>query len=372
MNRSKYTVFDKVMLFGAFVAAVGLILGILAGSFNPKHYIILAFFGLAYLFFLWANLAFVLWWGIRRKWGLSMATLVLIFIGWVPLHGTYQPFGEKGTTTKSSKEDIRVMTYNVHAFKKYGENNDVSTKDQIVEAIKEQNPDIVCFQEFFTRYRGEFDLIDTIKKQLGLRHYYFLPSSQNDYEAFGLAIFSRYPIKNKGEIFFDIHTKGNGSIYIDIEVNNQLLRVYNVHLQSISFRPEDYEYIDMLTKNMNTEYKSSRRIVGMLKTAFVRRGEQVDVMKAQLRQCTTPYILAGDFNDTPASYSVIQLTDGLKRTFIEKGSGLGKTYNGAFPNFQIDYIAATKDFEVLNHYVPQVSLSDHFPVRSDLRLVSSK
>ena len=52
----------------------------------------------------------------------------------------------------------------------------------------------------------------------------------------------------------------------------------------------------------------------------------------------------------------------------EKGSGFGKTYNGAFPNFQIDYIATTKDFDVINYHISKDKLSDHFPVRSDLRL----
>ncbi|MGY0040117.1 hypothetical protein [Pedobacter sp. NJ-S-72] len=58
----------------------------------------------------------------------------------------------------------------------------------------------------------------------------------------------------------------------------------------------------------------------------------------------------------------------MHNTFVEQGTGLGRTYNGKFPNFQIDYISATKKFKVINHRIIQSRLSDHFPVRSDLRI----
>lgn len=198
------------------------------------------------------------------------------------------------------------------------------------------------------------------------KYYYYVPSIDNNFESAGLAIFSRYPIKNKGYIPFS-DVKGNESIYVDVMLDNNLFRVYNVHFQSISFQKEDYDYIGKV-KNMSAEYGSTRRIASMLKSAFIARSKQVGIMKREMQACTIPYIIAGDFNDTPASYSVTQITKSLKRTFVEQGSGFGKTYNGMFPNFQIDYIATTKEFDVINHYVTNAKLSDHFPVRSDLRL----
>jgi endonuclease/exonuclease/phosphatase family metal-dependent hydrolase len=367
MAKQRFSTFDKFMLIVAILLAIGLGLGMVAGKFDPRTHIWIAFAGLAYPFFLVINALFVLFWMLRRRFIFALLTLLFILSGWRPLTATYQFFGEKGSEVKEKESDVRFMTYNVHQFKKYGEDNDVSTKDQIISIIKEQNPDIICFQEFFTRQKGEFDLIDSIKKQLKLKQYYFVPSVDNGYEASGLAIFSRYPIVNKGKIAFS-QWAGNESIYADVKVKEQILRVYNVHFQSISFQKEDYDYINKVTKKMDAEYRSSRRIAGMLKNAFVRRSEQVAIMKAEMQQCATPYIIAGDFNDTPASYCVTQITNSLKSTFTEKGSGFGRTYNGAFPNFQIDYIAATKDFDVVNHYVSKAKLSDHFPVRSDLRL----
>lgn len=366
MNKPRLTLVDKLLLFVTIMMVIGLALGMAAGQVDPKNSIWIAFAGLAYPFFLIGNLILVLLWLFRRKILFAVITLAIIALGWKTLTATYQLTGEEGTTVKDSEHYVRLMTYNVHSFKKYGENNDVSTKAQILKTIKDQNPDIICFQEFFTRRKGEYDLIDSVKKQLNLKYYYFVPTSGNDYEEFGLAIFSRYPIKNKGKIPFN-EIPGNESIYADIKVQDKLFRLYNVHFQSISFEKQDYDYIGKVAK-MDPEYKSSRRIAGMLKSAFIRRSEQVKIMKAAMATCTIPYVIAGDFNDTPASYCVTQITHSLKNAFKEKGRGFGKTYNGAFPNFQIDYIATTKEFDVMNYHISREKLSDHFPVRSDLRL----
>jgi endonuclease/exonuclease/phosphatase family metal-dependent hydrolase len=62
------------------------------------------------------------------------------------------------------------------------------------------------------------------------------------------------------------------------------------------------------------------------------------------------------------------MNKGLKNAFREKGSGMGRTYNGSFPNYQIDYIMAGKQFDVLNYNIIEKKLSDHYPVCSDLLL----
>lgn len=360
---------DKFLMLLAVLLAALLVLGYSAWRIDPRDYPLIAFFGLAYPFLLLLNVAMVILWFIRKRWLLAFGTLLVIMMGWNVLQST---LGFMGTTGEGAKvEDpnvLRVMTYNVHSFKPYGEVNDEKTKRQMLDIVRAENPDIICFQEYYSRRKGSFDITDSLKQMLKTSNYYFLPSYENDYESTGLAIFSRYPIKSKGDIaFYPDHT-GNASIYVDVEVNNKVLRVYNVHLQSISFNQEDYNYLDKVTRKMDPELSSSKRIARMLKSAFIKRSAQVDIMKAHLEGCNTSFIIAGDFNDTPASYAVTQLTRSLKNTFVEQGSGLGRTYNGKFPNFQIDYIAATKDMEVLNHKIIKAKLSDHFPVRSDLRL----
>jgi endonuclease/exonuclease/phosphatase family metal-dependent hydrolase len=367
MKHNKTTIFDKFILLLAIFAAIGLICGIMAGTKNPIDHILLAFAGLAYPFILFANLAFLLWWLLRRKWIFALITVLIIAFGWHTFIATIGFFGSAGKDEKGDDKQIRMMTFNVHNFKPYGDEITEEITQKMIAVVKGQHPDVVCFQEFFTRFKGPYDTVDSLKKVLHAPYYYFMPTMKSESEAIGLAIFSRYPIEDKGVIEFE--NTGNGSIYVDLQIGSQKVRVYNIHLQSISFEPEDYIYLDKV-KKMDAEANSTKRILRMLRTAFKKRSSQVDIMKAHMRNCKTPFVIAGDFNDTPASYAVRQMTDSLQNAFIKKGQGLGRTYNGKFPNFQIDYIAATKEFEIINYKIIEAKLSDHFPVRSDILLKS--
>lgn len=367
MRKKEFTFFDKMIAFIAVLFALCLILGVLASKSDPREHVILAFFGLAYPLFLLANVLFLIWWLLRKKWLFAVLTLIVIGGGRHTLNATFRLFGTEGNGEKLEDNLIRMMTYNVHNFKPYGEKNTELVKEQMLDVVRNQNPDVICFQEFFTKRRGPYNTIDSLKNILNTNYYYFLPTMESDSEAIGLAIFSKYPIINKNNIVFEPGA-GNESIFVDLSVNNQTIRVYNVHLQSISFDKEDYNYLEKVQHQLNVEKSPSKRIFRMLRSAFKKRSAQVDLMKAHMKTCKTPYLIAGDFNDTPASYAVTKMTDSLKNAFVEQGRGLGKTYNGKFPNFQIDYIATTPHFEVTNYYIVQAKLSDHFPVRSDLRL----
>lgn len=261
------------------------------------------------------------------------------------------------------------MTYNVHNFKRYGAKNDVSTKHEILELINDQQPDIIGIQEFYTRYKGEYDMRDSITKIMGANNYYFEPFNFNSIEAIGMAVFSKFPIVGKGLIHLaDDKTSSNQCLYVDIKKGEKIFRVYSVHLQSIKFNPEDYKYLDSVSKRGKTDMQSTKRLGGKLKTAFIKRSEQVFKIKAHAAQCPYPYVISGDFNDTPTSFAVNQMAKGLKNAFREKGSGFGRTYNGDFPNYQIDYIMASPQFDVASYQIIEKKLSDHFPLRSDLIL----
>jgi endonuclease/exonuclease/phosphatase family metal-dependent hydrolase len=369
MKKSGLSFFDLLACVVGVVLAICLVLGCIAGHIDPRDNRYIAFFGLAYPYFLALNVFMVLWWLFRRRWGLMLATVVVIGLGWQVLQATFRIGGEQGEGPKKAADMMRMMTYNVHNFTPFESDGDaLAVKSKILKVIREQNPDVIGLQEYFTRFKGTLDMTDSLKQILNTEHYYFVPSYKSDDQAMGLAIFSKYPIKNSGTITFDANHGGNAVIYIDILVGGRLMRVYNVHLQSISFDPQDYAYLDEIKKKMDPKLMPSKRIMWMLRAAFEKRSAQVDILKAHMDSCKIPYLIAGDFNDTPASYAVTQLTKNLNRSFEKQGSGIGRTYNGKFPNFQIDYIAATKDIQILNHLVINSKLSDHFAVRSDLQL----
>lgn len=296
-----------------------------------------------------------------------------LLIGYIPLK-KHLGFHSKPTEEIMRQPDssaIRVLTYNVHLFREKDEDIEPKTKTSITELIQSVSPDIVCMQEFYTRKRGRYNMREKIASDLGLPHSYFHPVIENEYEAYGLIILSRFPIKNAGSIpDYKGRKTLNRVIYADIVKNGRAFRVYNIHLQSIGFQPRDYAFVKEVQKHAfeKNNLSSTKRIGSRLKKAFYDRSEQAKHVKEEIERCRKPIILTGDFNDTPLSFAVNTISDNLNNSFREKGSGWGITYNGDFPNFQIDYILSSKVFEVKHYQILKKKLSDHYAVWSDLKL----
>jgi endonuclease/exonuclease/phosphatase family metal-dependent hydrolase len=366
--KNRLNLFDKFLLFLTFLACASLLISYLAPVADPSKYWVIAFFGLAYPILLLFALIFVIYWFVRKsKW--VLLPLITIAVGWSVLN---KNIGLRSHTRAPMVKDtntIRIMTYNVHNFKRYGAKNDVSTKHEILEIISSHQPDVLGIQEFYTKKQGQYDMLDSIQKNLNIAYYYFEPFEGNAHESIGMAIFSRFPIVAHGLIpLSDDKTSGNQCLYADIKKNNKIFRVYSVHLQSIRFDPEDYKYLDSVSHRGKTNMGATKRLGSKLKYAFIKRSEQVFKIRQNAADCTYPFIISGDFNDTPSSFSVNQMCKGLKNAFCEKGAGFGRTYNGDFPNYQIDYIMASPGFDVLDYDITQKKLSDHYPVCSDLLL----
>ena len=368
-KRSGIHIFSKFILSLNILAVLALLLSYLASYVDPGKFWVISFFGLAYPAILIINILFVVYWLLRMP-KLALISGLTIVAGWSVILN-YIGFRESTAimVPKSSESFIRIMSYNVHNFKQFGDNNDRLTKEQILDIIRKEQPDVVCFQEFFSRKRGEYNFRKHITQILGTEYYYFKPSTDNGYEAIGMAIFSKFPIVNQGNIEFTKNMNWNEAVFADIRKGNKTFRVYNVHFQSVSFQPEDYLYLKKITSEMmKTDVESSKKIGSRLKQAFIKRSNQVKMVKEHAEKSPIPHIIAGDFNDTPISYTVKTISRDMKNCFRKKGSGFGITYNGAFTNFQIDYIFTSSEFEVKNYLVINKKLSDHYPVRADLEL----
>jgi endonuclease/exonuclease/phosphatase family metal-dependent hydrolase len=362
---------DRIILWLNYLLCIALLISYLAPFTDPKKSWVIPFFGLAYPLLFVASVAFIIYWVFRRKL-YALLSIMCILCGWSVLRSNIGLHRGGGDAALKDGKVIRMMTYNVHNFKRYGSKNDISTKHDILQIIKDEQPDVMGFQEFYTRYKGEYDIRDSIIRIMNTNYYYFQPVIFNVTEGIGLALFSKYPIIDHGFVPFTFKPTENSCIYIDVKKGSQVFRIYSIHLQSIRFDPEDYKYLNNIAKqDSKPEGSSFWRVGGKLKTAFLKRSEQVVTVKEHAAKCPYPYIISGDFNDTPSSYAVNQMSKGLKNTFREKGFGFGRTYNGDFPNYQIDYIMASPQFDVNNYQITEKKLSDHYPVRSDLVLRST-
>ena len=113
--------------------------------------------------------------------------------------------------------------------------------------------------------------------------------------------------------------------------------------------------------------EGSKRMFWKLRKAFILRSMEVNTLTKHIAACRYPIILAGDFNDTPSSYSYRQLTLQLTDSFKEAGNGFFEsTYAGRFPSFRIDYILHSKKFSAQAYKKFDIELSDHYPITSTL------
>ena len=366
--KKKLPLFDKLVLWLNCLLCLALVVSYLAPITDPRKYWVISFFGLAYPPVLLLNILMIIYWAFRKSWivFLSLGCILIginVFKNNIGLH-----IGGGDRFVAGNQNAIKFMTYNVHDFKKFSPPRDSSTRREILALIRDEQPDIIGIQEFFTRRRGKYAMTDSMEKGLGYNYHYFVDVNRNADEAIGIAIFSKLPIVNTGLIPLTESNSENQCIYIDVKKADQIFRVYSVHLQSINFKAEDYKYLDTVSKSGKTDMVSTRRLGGKLKRAFIKRADQVFKIKSNARECPYPYIISGDFNDTPTSYAVSQMAKGLKNGFREKGWGLGRTYNGDFPNYQIDYVMVSPAFDVKSYKIIEKKLSDHYPIVTDLVL----
>lgn len=361
----KISFFQGFMIALNIALALGLILSYVSIYINPERFWGIAFFGLAYPFFFLLNFLFLLFWMFSYRRAMWISLLVLA-AGW-KFHLDVIHFNFKDSSMVKEDSSLKIMTYNVHEFRRFDENKDNKvTKRKMLQVILAEKPAIICFQEYYSKKKGEFDITDTLFKQLKFRDYYFEKVKETDFGSFGIALFSRWPIINKKFIQLTEYKSDNSALVCDIVRGKDTIRVINVHFQSINFQPEDYQYLEMLKKEMDADKNSSRRIGGRLKKAFIKRSRQALLIEKEIEKSPYPLIVCGDFNDTPISFTFHTVSKHLKNTFREKGSGFGITYGGAFPNFQIDYILCDKKMEVADYHMVKKKLSDHYPVVSTL------
>lgn len=261
---------------------------------------------------------------------------------------------------------LKVTTYNSMLFDLYNWSKNTESRSKILNNLEEINPDIICLQEFYTsEQKGDFNNVDTVIKRLKTNYHHLAYTiTLREVDHWGIATFSKYPIINQGKIMFNTQSN-NICIYSDIVINKDTIRVYNIHLQSISFSRSDTKFITDITnenKEIEDEMTHGKNILRRLKRAFLKRAEQVDAIYLHMKTCKYKIILCGDFNDTAASYSYYKLSKNLKDAFVEEGMGLGRTYAGKWPQFRIDYIFHDPALNCFNFKRSKETYTDHYPI----------
>ncbi len=345
-----------ILLILNVTAAIGLLAAYLSVYIPPDKFWFPAFIGLAYPFLLVVNLLFILLWLVVRM-RLAVISFFVIFIGL----GTFFRFFQFGGKSSDNSE-IKVLSYNVRHFSGDGQANNKENAERIISFLEEQNADIICLQESRLRKNNIFNLSKTVADLDNIKHYQFASSSST----FGSVTMTKFPIINMGEIRFE-HSR-NITIFTDMLIGKDTIRVYNVHLQSYHIDPKNYAVIENIELQEEKNREVFRKVAGQMKEAFEMRALQVDEIRQHVENCKYKVLICGDFNDTPVSYSYHTLSEDLVDAFVNSGHGIGRTYVGELPSFRIDYILHSQSLESFNFETLDFKYSDHLPITCDLAL----
>jgi endonuclease/exonuclease/phosphatase family metal-dependent hydrolase len=265
---------------------------------------------------------------------------------------------------------LRIMSWNVEHFDILEYKTHPEKKQEMLELIKDYQPDIATFQEMVgsDNMAKAINYIPDIMEQEGFTDYNYSYNPKLDFDGqhhFGIITFSKYPIINKKTMSYYPNDYNSIFQYTDIVKDADTFRVFNIHLQSLKFTATNLQYIEKPTITDEDDLKKSRSLISKLKKGFLKRKIQSERIKEEMDKSPYPVIVCGDFNDVPNSYAYTTIGKGMQNAFAEKGSGIGRTYSGISPTLRIDNIFLDYKFEVRQFTRISKKLSDHFPVITD-------
>lgn len=349
----KLSWFNKMMFFFNIVLTVLTIVGYVLPFLAPKTFPLLSVLTLFLPMMLIVNLLFFIYWGIQFKRQVLLSGIVLL-LGITFINKFYK---FTNPTFVAESTDLKIMSYNVRLFNKFEWSDKKTVPIEISDFVKTKRPDILCIQEFSNA--AEFDY--------SYFPYKFILSKGNKIKT-GQAIFSNFKIIDSGEIVFP-HSN-NSVIFADLKRENDTVRIYNMHLQSIKITPDVNELNDDI---QGIDQKKSERMLKRMSKAFKVQQQQAEILREHKSNCKYPIIICGDMNNSAFSYVYRVIRGDLQDTFEESGNGFGKSYDFKYYPARIDYIFADKKFKVKQfENFPEVVDSDHFPIFTVLAPIKEK
>ncbi|MGB5497605.1 MAG: endonuclease/exonuclease/phosphatase family protein, partial [Maribacter sp.] len=328
---------NKFIFFINIVVAIFLLMAC-AGPIVPAHiFPFLPFLSISVPVLILINLLFLGYWLFSRKkqFLLSFCTLI---IGYFFLDSF---FYLNFSTARILDEDLSIMSYNTNFFNNYYR-NDTTVGERIVTFVKDNDPDILCFQEFSETGVNKF------------KYYPFKYVTPFSRERSIQAIYTKYPIIANGSL--DFPNTGNNAIYADIVIKKDTIRVYNVHLQSLKIRPGSFKR------------ETPQRLFKRLGDSFIKQRQQAELIIAHSKDSPYRQIICADMNNTQYSNVFHEIKGDMLDTFKEKGKGYGSTYIFKFLPIRIDFILMDKSIEIKAHRNFDEKLSDHYAIMASFRL----
>jgi endonuclease/exonuclease/phosphatase family metal-dependent hydrolase len=350
------------------------LLACLSPYLDPQKWWFISFLGIGFPFLLAVVIVFMIWWlFVKRKLALLSAIAILIGIKSISVFFAFH-VPEK-FEAKKNPGSIRIANWNVARFLEMKRNNNKGSQLRLkmMELIKQQDADIFCMQEFFHSNDSTwYPNLEYVKNHFNYPYYYYSHDNDGDNHFIGNIIFSRYPIIDSGMIRFPRPTLPESLMHADIKINDDTIRVYTTHLQSLQLKKSDYEKINKIKGADDSLVSNSKTIFSKLRTGVTYRKIQTDIVRQVLDDSPYPVLFSGDLNDVPNSYTYFTIKGNLQDAFLKKGFGVGRTFSALSPTLRIDYLFADDNFRVEQFDRVVRKYSDHYLIVADMVLKKSE
>lgn len=264
------------------------------------------------------------------------------------------------------------LEYSIINLNTFGLRFHDSVSDQLVnqgilnEYINKNGYSVACFQEYPMKGAKHAKFYENLKSGLALKHFemsqYHWDKKYTDYI---LLTASKYPIVKTETLRYNSLPF---AMYTHIRFPEGIVRVYNVHLQSIKLikekellTPETYDKPERFYDHIISAVKK-------LRVAFIIREKQSLLITESMSECPYQIMVAGDLNDTPVSYAYRKISQGLKDASAKGKPGFKHTYKLSDIPLQIDYILYSPSIKARNYRVIDPLISDHYAISTSFNL----
>lgn len=328
----------------------------------PHHTTLPALMGLAFPLTFVAMLLATLYWLIRWQWRMLIGLSLVYALSWQSLRA-YLPINRGAKreylATLGDKKPIKVLSYNVAAFGL--SHHSLRKPNKVLLYLKSSEADIICLQEATLASHKDWGVTrGQIEAYLGAK-YPYIRSVDSQRGGSQLMLLSRYPIRSAKRI--DVASWRNGAAAFEVDIEGRPTTIINLHLESFRLNnTQGKEYMELVSRGEALQL--SEVMQTKLSPPFKWRNYQANKIHEFVKtKGKERVIVCGDFNDTPVSYTLHKIGEGLNNAYTEAGNGLGISFRSRYFRVRIDHILLGSSFQPILTEVDHSALgSDHYPI----------
>jgi endonuclease/exonuclease/phosphatase family metal-dependent hydrolase len=357
-------------LIGCIINALLLSICRVIPSINPFEQSFIGILGFLTPVFAVINFAFIFFWLFTKKiWFISIP-VVAFLLSWSVTSVTVGGHFWASNELKQNDSSFTLMSYNVRLLDLYNWSGDKTTRKKMLAFIKEKKSSVLCLQEFYSGNDSVgINNINAISDSCDYPYFAECTINENKRGKWGSIIFSKLPIIKS--INHDIDVAGSNLLQeVQLKFKNDTFSVFNTHLKSNKFSSQETDLVaNGSSISWDEKTKSeTKSIYSKLEKSSINRGLESSLVSRVIKSNNYPSIVCGDLNDIASSYVYFKIRGNKKDAFLEKGVGLGATYNKFIPLLRIDYLFHDEEIHLLGFEKIAVPFSDHYPLFANFSL----